>query len=178
MHSTSHGSIGSVVVFIIFKLFGLPFTWLHFVVAWILSIAPDLSGTSDYIKRLYYYFILKKDYNRDPYEHRRDLVHKPLLWLFLILVLSVVNYFFNFLEWGYLLLGVIAIVLHFLMDGFGETEGVEWLWPFDDKKYLLFVKADIDPREWFVYYFSNSFFITFEIVGLIASAAVLYISLA
>ena len=177
MHSTSHGSIGSVIVFIIFKLCGLPFTWMHFVIAWIISIAPDLSGTRDWIKRLYYYFVLKKDYNRDPYEHRRDIVHKPLTWLFLILVLSIINYFFFFLGWEYFLLAAIVVILHFLMDGFGETEGVEWLWPFDDKKYLLFVKAEIHPHEWFVYYFNNSFFLAFEIIGLAASVAVLYITL-
>ena len=168
MYFTSHGNTNAAVIYILFSILNWQFNIAYFVFSWLMGMAPDLDVLLE----------IRRHYAKDVYHHHEYIPHKPLFWYVLILVGSGVNLYFHFFRWEYILIAFIGVPSHFLMDGIGEApgEGVEWLWPFTNKKFGPWLIArdksgqPIDPMKWYQYYFRNPYFITWEVIGLIAVA--------
>ncbi len=174
MHGTIHGSVSSVLAYIIFKIVGLQFTWPLYVASWLLGMVPDFSGVISYGRRIYHHFILKQDYQDNPYSHRQDIVHKPILYIGIFLTAAILNIWLDFLFWPYFFIALFLIIFHFVMDGIGETEGITWLWPFSKKHFGLLVRADIEPQNWYWWYFHQPYYVVAEILFFLISGLILF----
>lgn len=73
----------------------------------------------------------KKEINS---EHRDIGLHYPIIIVFIFL--------FSFISFFWTLLASFCLLAHFVHDSIGEGPGLKWLWPFSQRHYKFFEKAN------------------------------------
>ena len=105
--------------------------WWHIPVGIVLAILPDLDAVPELLHRGK--VAASAQYQSD----HRDLLHKPLLFMVIGIILTI-----NFGYWGWVFF--FATVLHFLNDMYGTGWGVPLFAPFSKHRYKLFTNQDND----------------------------------
>lgn len=78
-------------------------------------------------------------YGLSPRHHVKSLLHKPLFWCALLVLLTVFRLISGIPIPGTdIALVGISLFMHFILDTGNYTEGVQWLWPFSDKVFHFF----------------------------------------
>lgn len=83
--------------------------------------------------------------NRKLTTHHSDYSHYPITALVISVVVFVVELFFG-ASFVFTQIIFFALALHYLMDTFGHTIGVHWLYPFD-KREFSFTKLRRELKE-------------------------------
>lgn len=76
--------------------------------------------------------------------HRNTIFHQPILLLSIPAILLILISPFWALLWA------LPLLWHYLHDTFGESMGVQWLFPFSRKKYSFYDVDETGKRQFFV----------------------------
>ena len=88
--------------------------------------------------------------------HHEWITHTPLFWILLSLLLTLLNPVIA----GAFLIGGLS---HLATDWYGGGDGIMFLWPLDNHQYGVLLSG-VHGRPVFLHYFSNPFFLSFEII--------------
>lgn len=123
---------GIFAVFFAAAITSTDILWWHFLIGISLAMCPDLDAIPELLKRG------KISASAEHSHDHRDLLHFPLLFIVVGLILSLL-----FGYWGWLFL--IATMLHFLNDMYGTGWGIPLFWPFSKDRFKLLTDENNNP---------------------------------
>ena len=111
--------VGALIAVLLLQLFSLPVTPLALLLGGTLALLPDFDVVPSILLGRNVYF-----------DHHQTLLHRPLLVLFII---GLVSYFLGGEVWLYISLA--CLVYHYFHDTgyFSLVTGIAWLWPFSPR---------------------------------------------
>jgi len=123
--------VGILIAILVSKIFALPLTLFLVFIGIVFSLLVDI----DFI------FHLKKGGNTKNAHRHRDILHHPLIYIPLGMLLL------SFYSLAYSVLFGLILFIHFLHDSIGIGWGVQWLYPFSKNHYTFFYRYQPKNKE-------------------------------